>query len=470
MTLRDEYGEFIKICKLILKRNLSKNYVTLTTYRTKIIGANNTIVSYINTVYPTVNEANKTYCDNTLTKVRSKLIKCLEKLKCESTLPELNAIIGDTHVGPVSQTSDSAQDESEEEEDADQSNDNISIIQKTNSIENESEEEDKSDDNISVISLDETFITPPSVDMETPAFLRLCATTINKNFAGDPLTLNSFIDSIDLLLSLAETTALKQILFTFAKTKLEGRAREFVTADVTTITQLKATLSENIKPDNSKVIEGRMLTLKFNLGQSDQFALKVEELSDALRRTLIIEGVSATKANEISVDKTIELCRRNTQSPLIKSVLEASTFSNPKDVVAKLITQIDKTKAETQVLSFQRSNNQNGRRGHGQHQHNHRGRGNFNNYNNSNNQNQQFQQNFNRGTYNRGRGRGRGRGRFGRGNFNNGYHQNDNSQYIRTFSNQGNGLTAPVQEQIMGHPYNYQSNNHGPVITTPSEM
>lgn len=90
----------------------------------------------------------------------------------------------------------------------------------------------------------------------------------------------------------------------------------------------------------------------------------------------------------MAIEKTIEVCRRKTTSPLIKSVLKASVFESPKDVVVKLITQIDKTKAESQILSYQRSTSNWGRGNFNN------ARGRFNKFSSNNNDghfNNQFQ-------------------------------------------------------------------------------
>lgn len=441
MTLKSECDQFNNASKLILKTKLSTNLNTLSSYREKIILTNNSVVQYINSIYEKAQANDKKTCDDTLIKLREKFERCINRLNCKHNLPSLNSLITDTHVGPVA-------------------------LPSTNDPDSQDETEfNREEDDLDLI---------PDLAMDTTSYLRLCAATINKNYAGDPLSLQSFTDSIDMLHAVAETNPLKTLLFTFAKTKLEGRAREFITATVTNIDELKAALMQNIKPDNSHIVEGRMLSLKFQMNQSDQFALKVEELSDALRRTLIIEGVSSVKANEIAIEKTIELCRKNTQSPLIKSVLEATKFEQPKDVVSKLITQIDKTKSEVQILTVNHQNNFNPRRGRGNfrgsYNQNQRGRG---NHFNSAQQTQYFGNQF------RGRGRGRGRGNYNgqqRQYFNN-YNNRPFNQsqghpsHIRTFMNQGNGQAAPVQGQIMGRPYDntyqYQTT---PTITTPSEI
>lgn len=57
---------------------------------------------------------------------------------------------------------------------------------------------------------------------------------------------------------------------------------------------------KTIKPDSSKVVEGRMLALKLNKINSTDFAKETEKLAEALQRSLVIEGhwVSKTKRND----------------------------------------------------------------------------------------------------------------------------------------------------------------------------
>lgn len=74
-----------------------------------------------------------------------------------------------------------------------------------------------------------------------------------------------------------------------------------MTDDVTTLRELKEVLEEHIPPENSTIIEVRIAALRYGYFMQEKFASKTEELADALRRTLIIEGMAATKANKISV-------------------------------------------------------------------------------------------------------------------------------------------------------------------------
>lgn len=93
---------------------------------------------------------------------------------------------------------------------------------------------------------------------QTPAkFLRLAGNQINQKYAGDPLGLYSFIDSINLLKQLAGNNG--EFLKQFVVSKLDGKARECVPIEPNSVDEIINALKNAIKPDNSKVIEGRML-------------------------------------------------------------------------------------------------------------------------------------------------------------------------------------------------------------------
>lgn len=260
-------------------------------------------------------------------------------------------------------------------------------------------------------------------EITTIEFLRLAAQTINKPFNGDPLSLTSFINSIKLLQTVATTANLQTLLQTFILTRLESKALEAIPQNPASIEAII-----EIRPDNSKVVEGRLLALK-NAGKNMiDFAKEAENLADAFKRALIVEGVSDNKANEMTIDKTIEMCRQSTQSALVKAVVSSAKFDQPKDVIAKFITETNNEKKEHQVLSFKTRGNSN--------YYNNNNRGNFsrNNYfkqnnrygQNNGNQQQRRYQNGSNPNYN---GRGHIRGNF-RGNYQNNFRGN-NARYQR---------------------------------------
>lgn len=181
--------------------------------------------------------------------------------------------------------------------------------------------------------------------------LRIAAQTINRNYFGDPLGLNAFINAIELLESVTEEEN-KDVLKRFILAKLEGKALEAIPPNPATVLIIKEALKSKIKPDSSKIIEGRMLALKNDKISTQEFSKAAEELADAFTRTLIVEGIPQDKANEMSIEKTVDMCRATTRSNLVKSVLASSQFTDAKSVIAKFIVESNTENRDKQVLSY----------------------------------------------------------------------------------------------------------------------
>lgn len=145
-----------------------------------------------------------------------------------------------------------------------------------------------------------------------------------------------------------------------------------------------------------------------------------------MKRALTLESIPQAKANEMAIEKTVELCRSNARSDLVKGILASTRFDDPKEVIAKYIVESRTETTEKQVLHFRK---QNVRQNRGNGYRNQRS-GNFNNQNNNGYQNNGYQNNG-RGNY-RGnqRGRGRGRGNYYQNNQNRGYQNNGNRIYF----------------------------------------
>lgn len=189
-------------------------------------------------------------------------------------------------------------------------------------------------------------VTPSTMAQTIEQFLKSAAPLLNYKYSGDPLKLNAFIADADLVQSLASNDDTKAFAFKFIKSRLEGRAEEYVPEDCTSIEYLVKALKEKIKPENSKIIEGKILSLRLKGGDFTKFAADAEKLSEALRRTLIVEGITKAKAEEMTITKTIELCRKNTRADVVKSVLESTKYDTSSEVLATFITQSDIARRE----------------------------------------------------------------------------------------------------------------------------
>lgn len=281
-------------------------------------------------------------------------------------------------------------------------------------------------------------------------FLRLAAQTINRNYTGEPLALNAFINSVELLRTVAGDNI--DILKRFILTKLEGKALESIPNDPPDIDTILNALKANIKPDSSKVIEGRMLSLKLDSTKVQDYSEQAEKLAEALQRSLIIEGITQVKAKEMAIDRTVEMCRQSAKSDLVKSVLAASKFESPQEVLAKFVIEANTEKKEKQILAYKSQQRRGGFRGRG-FKNNNNGR-NYNYDNNNRNNNGYNNNNGRNNNYNnnRGRGRGQGRGRGGYYNNNNNYNNQNqnNNRYIRYAENAqvpSQGWRADNQQQ-----------------------
>lgn len=184
--------------------------------------------------------------------------------------------------------------------------------------------------------------------------------------------------------------------------KLEGTAAALIPSDATSAPSQHG-LVNNIKAEPSTVVEARLSAIRFDNHNLTKFSEEVEKVASLLSQTLISEGIPIPKANEMTIARVVETCRKSARNDLVKSVLASSRFDTPKAVLSKFVTEVADQNKDKQFLAYesQRYNN----------------RGQF----------QRGSHNNSRGSYNRGRGsynRG-GRGSFN--NFNNNYR--DGGQY-----------------------------------------
>lgn len=199
-------------------------------------------------------------------------------------------------------------------------------------------------------------------------FMKYTQSILNYKYTGDPLELNGFISDAEMLQSLATSDETKQFCFKYVKNRVRGRAEEYIPENCASIEQMIEILKSKIKPENSTVVEGKILSLRLQKGDYSKFAQEAEKLSEAFRRALVVEGITKTKAEEMTINKMVDLCRKTTKVEIVKSVLESTKFDTPADVIAKFITQSDKARREykeinaTNSKSAFNSNNNNGNR------------------------------------------------------------------------------------------------------------
>lgn len=96
-------------------------------------------------------------------------------------------------------------------------------------------------------------------------------------------------------------------LLCFIKSKLEGKAREALPETITSIDDIKNALRSRIKPDNSKVIAGKIAALNVRNNNYAEFSKQAVDLADALQHSLVIEGMTKTKPHQMTIEQTVSV-------------------------------------------------------------------------------------------------------------------------------------------------------------------
>lgn len=374
------------------------------------------------------------------------LIKRLQTLGFSVQLPEdkldvidIALVTGETNLNISSETSDEI-DESLDFEDENLDLNEIEIAGSSSTEDNKTVNvKEQAQNTIPQNLLNTNTMAPPDTD----SFMNTCSRHLNKHFDGDPLERTAFLKSIKLLISVGVSTENKKLLANFVQTRLSGKASECVPENCEDIDEIVKAIKDNCKAENSKVISGRLMALKADRANLTDFAKRAETLCEAFQRSLILEGTSRAKATELTVDKTIDLCKANTNSTVVLSMLASSKFEDANEVIAKYTIVTRDNLTQNQMLHF-RSNNR-GRANFNRNSHNNSQSRYRNNNNGWNGNSQRYRSNNFRGNNNnnyRGNNFGNGRG-HSRGNF----QRNDkrqNNVYCNHAS--GNEQTPPPGE------------------------
>lgn len=260
-------------------------------------------------------------------------------------------------------------------------------------------------------SIDIDSVQLPTMDLLS--FLKLAGSLIPR-FSDDANELEYFIDQV-LQLETATPENLKTNLITFVKGRLIGKARNSA-SDCKTIPEIISALRSDIVLESSEILESRLAALRFDDKNLTDFATAVERLSDQIINSLMSEGVTKVKAIQMTTRMVVDNCRKSARSQTIKTILAASSFTSPRDVLTKFRTEVAELKKESQVLGY----NYNNRRGGHSNNHNYNYNGRYNGHyhqppnaqingsSNSEYQNPNHSNQRHNGYSSRGRGRGRG--------------------------------------------------------------
>lgn len=422
-----------------------------------VIDAYNAVISYSEINYEDKRSSTKEYITENINANRATLQRCFEKLNIPVSLPgKLLSIIhylpndkqfsvSTTQTEPTNIATLATQSEAINVENSGTQVEPIIVESSYSQSEQINlETAETQTDGLQLPNANDNSIenNPVTMVQTKEGFLKTASSVINYKYNGDPLKLNSFLTDVELVMSLAEGNEMKAFCLTFIKSRMEGRAEEALPDTFDSIEALSTALKSKIKPDNSNIIEGRMTALQLRKGDYSKFANEAEKLAEALRRTLIVEGLTKTLAEEQAIKKTKEICRKVAKSEIVKSVLESSKFDTPEDATAAFITQSDKARKEfKEAQAAQKKPNNNGNaNGNGK-----QNKANFKNQNGQNGNNSNQNSNGRSNNY-RGNNRGRGQNQQQNRDRNNGNNRsNRNEHTIRVVTG---APSAPPAEQI----------------------
>lgn len=401
LNILDEFDELKKEYDKILRRFGSTRPLTtrekkLKEYKTSLQNAYNDIVNFNKKYLELLQPTEKTKVEKKLDKIIDKLNQSFEILGINQEVP------GDYYT-------------------------KIEISLNTDDTEN-----DDINEQIEIVENNTTTIKPKNNKMNKMEFLSFAAQQIKYKFSGNPLELESFLNSIELVKEVMDAN--EQTFIKFILTRIDGKALESVSKNPTTIQEIIENLKKYIKPENSKIIEGRMLTLRANRSNMPEYTKTAEELAEALQRSLIIEGISQQKAREMTIDRTIEMCRANAKTDIVKSIMASTKFEDPKETIAKFVIESNNNEKTSQILTFG-VNNYRGKRGMNQNRGFYRGFQRNNNYRGNYNNNRGNYNNFrrynNRNNYNN-NNRGRNSQNYNNSNNNNRGRNNQNVRVLHS--------------------------------------
>lgn len=136
--------------------------------------------------------------------------------------------------------------------------------------------------------------------------------------------------------ALATTVDLQNILKTYILTKLDQKALSNVNENAATIDEIIEALKGKILSKTSKVLEGQMIALTLENKSLIDFQKQAEEISKNYQLSLFEEEIPLAIAEKLTIEKTVDLCRKNTRSSEVIAILLAtapfhSGFSNLKN-------------------------------------------------------------------------------------------------------------------------------------------
>lgn len=295
--------------------------------------------------------------------------------------------------------------------------------------------------------------------MTESAFDLKMATALVQPYDGSPASLDAFVDSVNLLAELTTTPAHINVAVKFVKTRLSGRARSALPADVATLNAIVQAVKQHCEstetPDS---VAAKLKALKPN-GDTDKYLQSVEQLTAKLTSLYIKDNIPLNVATKMATKMGVESLVNKATDSDTRIIMKAAEFSSIQAAIQKFNESTSAPSA--QILSTQ------SRKIHSNRGYPTRGNYNYNNrsgYRNTNHRQNQNGNQYQQRQYNQ-RQNSRGNYHQGRGNYQNqnrGQFHNQNQSYQGY--NQGNARIYYTPAQML--PQNmHQQQSNTPIMT-----
>lgn len=256
-----------------------------------------------------------------------------------------------------------------------------------------------------------------------------------KPFNGEPGKLQAFLDALALVKVKFPTHEEECLLF--IKTRLEGKARDVITDDVTSISQVETLLKAKFGQKLNINLLKAQLAGKKQTGDLEKYAREISELTDSLERAYLQHGVVQSVAEKLAQDEAIEAMVSNCSQNRVRTILSSNIGKSSLAEASAVLLRESKREDTAQILNYRRNwKNKNSRGNFNNNNYNGNGRKGKNNDNNSRNNNQNYRRNDSRGNNNSYNNRRNG-------------NRNQNSRRVNCTSAQGNDQEGHSDSQSL---------------------
>lgn len=279
------------------------------------------------------------------------------------------------------------------------------------------------------------------------------ATALVQPYDGSPEKLDSFLDSVSLLAELT-SEAHMGVAVKFVTTRLSGKARSILPANITTLNEIVNVVKQNCESlETPESVAAKLKALK-SKGDSDKYLESVEMLTAKLTSLYIKNDIPMTVATKMATKTGVDTLINNSTNSDTRIILKAADFPSIQAAIQKF-NESNFNATTAQILNTQSSANTSYSR-------NRNIRGNFTNR--GGNRNINFRFNRNQNSYHPRQFSSRNFTNS-RGNYQNQNHyQNQNRGQYHHRNNQGNNrvfYTQTHQDQNSQIPPNMMQQQSG---------